>query len=338
MDAYKKAGVDINAGYKLVDEIKQLSHNDALGAFGGMFPLSLGHYQNPVLVSGTDGVGTKLLIAIKAGIHDTIGVDLVAMCVNDVLAQGAKPLFFLDYLGTGHLNQSEAKAILTGVVDGVSQADAKLVGGETAEMPDMYQHGHYDLAGFTVGIADQDKLLKSDNLREGDVLLGLASNGLHSNGFSLVRDILFKQNHYSLDETLPGCQLDLKHELLRPTRIYVKSVLPLIEQGLIQSIAHITGGGLIENVGRILPDHLDAAFNLNSWQVPAIMTNLQKIDHLSFNDMKQTFNLGLGMVLAIHPTDVDRVKAELEKAGETVYQVGKLVSGSKKVVIREDLL
>jgi phosphoribosylformylglycinamidine cyclo-ligase len=213
-----------------------------------------------------------------------------------------------------------------------------LVGGETAEMPDMYQHGHYDLAGFTVGIADRDKLLKSDNLREGDVLLGLASNGLHSNGFSLVRDILFKQNHYSLDETLPGCQLDLKHELLRPTRIYVKSVLPLIEQGLVQSIAHITGGGLIENVGRILPDHLDAAFNLNSWQIPAIMTNLQKIGHLSFDDMKQTFNLGLGMVLAIRPTDVDRVKAELEKAGETVYQVGKLVSGSKKVVIREDLL
>lgn len=338
MDAYKKAGVDINAGYKLVDEIKKLSHNDALGAFGGMFPLALGQYKKPVLVSGTDGVGTKLLVAIQAGLHETIGIDLVAMCVNDVLAQGAKPLFFLDYLGIGHLDQTQAKEILTGVVNGVSQAGAKLVGGETAEMPDMYQHGHYDLAGFTVGIADQDKLLKTTDLQAGDVLLGLASNGLHSNGFSLVRDILFKQHHYSLDDRLPGCELDLKHELLRPTRIYVKSVLPLIEQGLIQSIAHITGGGLIENVGRILPADLNAEFDPTSWKMPAIMKNLQTIGQLSFEDMTNTFNLGLGMVLAVRPADKSQVMAELKQAGETVYQVGKLVTGSKKVVIREDAL
>ncbi|MFD1126401.1 phosphoribosylformylglycinamidine cyclo-ligase [Lentilactobacillus raoultii] len=338
MDAYKKAGVDINAGYKLVDEIKQLSHNDALGSFGGLFPLTLGHYQKPVLVSGTDGVGTKLLVAINAGLHETIGIDLVAMCVNDVLAQGAKPLFFLDYLGIGHLDQTQAKAILTGVVTGTTQAGVKLIGGETAEMPDMYQHGHYDLAGFTVGIADQDRLLAAKNLRTGDVLLGLASNGLHSNGFSLVRDILFKQHHYSLDDQLSGCEGDLKHELLRPTRIYVKSVLPLIEQGLIQSIAHITGGGLIENVGRILPDHLSAEFDSTKWPVPAIMKDLQEIGNLSFDDLKHTFNLGLGMVLAVHPTDVDQVTAELKKAGETVYQAGRLVPGSKKVVIREDSL
>ncbi len=202
-----------------------------LDSFGGLFPLELGTYQNPVLVSGTDGVGTKLLIAIKANLHKTIGIDLVAMCVNDVLAQGAKPLFFLDYLGVGHLDNDKAKDIVSGVVEGVSQAQAKLVGGETAEMPDMYTDGHYDLAGFAVGIADKAKLLSAKNLREGDVLLGLASNGLHSNGFSLVRDILFKQHDYSLDETLPGCELDLKHELLRPTKIYVKSVLPLIDKG-----------------------------------------------------------------------------------------------------------
>lgn len=289
------------------------------------------------MVAGTDGVGTKLLVAIKAGLYETIGIDLVAMCVNDVLAQGAKPLFFLDYLGIGHLEQIQAKKILRGIVDGVSQAEVKLIGGETAEMPDMYQHGHYDLAGFTVGIAEQKQLLKPVNLKEGDVLLGLASAGLHSNGFSLVRDILFKQKHYSLDDKLPGCELDLKHELLRPTRIYVKAVLPLIEQKLVSAIAHITGGGLIENVGRILPDQLNAELDPKSWEIPAIMTNLQKIGHLSFSDMEHTFNLGLGMVLAVHPENVGRVTAELKKSGETVYQIGKLVAGEKKVVIREGL-
>lgn len=336
MDAYKKAGVDINAGYKLVDDIKNLSKNSDLGSFGGLFPLALGAYKNPVLVSGTDGVGTKLLIAIKANLHKTIGIDLVAMCVNDVLAQGAKPLFFLDYLGVGHLDNEKAKDILTGVVEGVSQAQSKLVGGETAEMPDMYTHGHYDLAGFAVGIADQDKLLSSDNLHEGDILLGLASNGLHSNGFSLVRDILFKQNSYSLNDTLSGCDLDLKHELLRPTKIYVKSVLPLVEQGKIASIAHITGGGLPENVARILPEGLSAEFNYGSWKVPAIMKNLEEIGHLSFDDMKHTFNLGLGMVVAVHPEDADDVQSQLTAAGETVNRVGKLISGDKQVIIRKD--
>ncbi|AEB72646.1 phosphoribosylformylglycinamidine cyclo-ligase [Lentilactobacillus buchneri] len=336
MDAYKKAGVDINAGYKLVDDIKNLSNNKDLGSFGGLFPLSLGVYQNPVLVSGTDGVGTKLLIAIKANQHQTIGIDLVAMCVNDVLAQGAKPLFFLDYLGVGHLDNEKAKAILAGVVEGVSQAQAKLVGGETAEMPDMYTHGHYDLAGFAVGIADSDKLLSPDNLREGDVLLGLASNGLHSNGFSLVRDILFKQNAYSLNDQLSGCEHDLKRELLRPTKIYVKSVLPVIEQGKIASIAHITGGGLPENVARILPDNLSAEFEYGSWQVPAIMTDLQEIGHLSFDDLLHTFNLGLGMVIAVHPADADAVESQLKAAGETVSRVGKLISGDKQVIIRKD--
>ncbi len=336
MDAYKKAGVDIEAGYNLVNEIKSLSHNDALGAFGGLFPLSLDRYQKPVLVAGTDGVGTKLLVAIEAGLHETIGIDLVAMCVNDVLAQGAKPLFFLDYLGTGHLDQAQAKAVLTGIIDGVNEAGAKLIGGETAEMPDMYQHGHYDLAGFAVGIADQDRLLKSDDLAAGDVLLGLTSNGLHSNGFSLVRDILFKQHHYALTDTLPGCELDLQHELLRPTRIYVKSVLPLIEQDQITAIAHITGGGLIENVGRILPKDLDAEFDLKTWRVPAIMQQLQAIGHLSFDDMVNTFNLGLGMVLAVKPEKVADVKKALTQQGETVYQVGQLVPGDQKVHVKED--
>lgn len=336
MDAYKKAGVDINAGYKLVDEIKSLSKNSELGAFGGLFPLELGKYKNPVLVSGTDGVGTKLLIAIQAGLNETVGIDLVAMCVNDILAQGAKPLFFLDYLGIGHLDPDNAKKIVAGVVEGVKQAGAKLIGGETAEMPDMYTNGHYDLAGFAVGIADKDKLLNKAALREGDVLLGLGSNGLHSNGFSLVRDILFKQHDYKLADRLPGLDQDLKHELLRPTRIYVKSVLPLVEQGLIGSIAHITGGGLPENVARILPANLAAEFNYGTWPVPPIMNDLQKIGNLSFDDMKHTFNLGLGMVLAVHPENVDQVKTALSEAGEQVYQVGRLVSGFQEVLIRKD--
>ncbi|GHP14952.1 phosphoribosylformylglycinamidine cyclo-ligase [Lentilactobacillus fungorum] len=336
MDAYKKAGVDINAGYKLVNEIKSLSKNTELGAFGGMFPLALGDYREPVLVSGTDGVGTKLLIAIQAGLNETVGIDLVAMCVNDILAQGAKPLFFLDYLGVGHLDPDQAKHIVAGVVKGVSEAGAKLIGGETAEMPDMYTNGHYDLAGFAVGIADQSQLLKKTDLSEGDVLLGLASNGLHSNGFSLVRDILFKQHDYKLTDQLPGLDRDLKHELLRPTRIYVKSVLPLVEQGFIASIAHITGGGLPENVARILPENLAAEFNTNTWPMPAIMTELQKLGQLSFDDMKHTFNLGLGMVLAVHPENVAQVKEALVKSGETVYQVGRLVSGFKEVLIRKD--
>lgn len=336
MDAYKKAGVDINAGYKLVDEIKNLSKNSELGAFGGLFPLELGKYKNPVLVSGTDGVGTKLLIAIQAGLNETVGIDLVAMCVNDILAQGAKPLFFLDYLGIGYLDPDNAKKIVAGVVEGVKQAGAKLIGGETAEMPDMYTNGRYDLAGFAVGIADKDKLLNKAALRQGDVLLGLGSNGLHSNGFSLVRDILFKQHDYKLADQLPGLDQDLKYELLRPTRIYVKSVLPLVEQGLIGSIAHITGGGLPENVARILPENLAAEFNYGSWPVPPIMNDLQKIGQLSFDDMKHTFNLGLGMVLAVHPENVDQVKAALSEAGEQVYQVGRLVSGFQEVLIRKD--
>lgn len=337
MEAYKKAGVDITAGYRLVDTLKQLTHNAELGSFGGMFPLELGTYEEPVLVAGTDGVGTKLLVANQADFNAQVGVDLVAMCVNDILAQGAKPLFFLDYLGTGHLEQDQAAEILRGVVAGVRQAGAVLLGGETAEMPDMYEQGRYDLAGFAVGIADKNKLLTSQKVKKGDVFLGLASNGLHSNGFSLVRDILFKQNDFSLAETLPGCTADLRHELLKPTRIYVKSVYPLVEAGVLHAIAHITGGGLVENVARILPDGLAAEIDLAAWQVPPIMQDLQKLGQLSFADMTQTFNLGLGLVLAVDPSVAAEVKSQLEQAGETVYQVGRIVSGSKEVKIRGEL-
>lgn len=337
MDAYKKAGVDINAGYQLVDQIKNLAHNDSLGSFGGLFTLEIGSYQEPVLVAGTDGVGTKLLIAIQANKNTQVGIDLVAMCVNDVLSQGAKPLFFLDYLGTGHLDQGQAKDIITGVIEGVKQAGAMLLGGETAEMPDMYTTQHYDLAGFAVGIADKQQLLTAENTKNGDVLIGLASNGLHSNGFSLVRDILFKQNNFSLHETLPGYDHDLQTELLKPTRIYVDAVYPLIQQELVHTIAHITGGGLIENVGRILAKDQRAEINVATWPMPKIMHSLQELGQLTFTDMTQTFNLGIGMVLAVDPANVEKVMTLLQESGERVYQIGRVVSGQQEVKLKGEL-
>lgn len=337
MDAYKKAGVDINAGYQLVNQIKNLTQNNTLGSFGGLFPLDIESYQNPVLVAGTDGVGTKLLVAIQAQQNTQVGIDLVAMCVNDVLAQGAKPLFFLDYIGTGHLDTMQAKDILTGVVAGVKQSGAVLLGGETAEMPDMYHDQHYDLAGFAVGIADKAQLLTADNTKAGDVLIGLASNGLHSNGFSLVRDILFKQHNYNLTEILPGYKHDLQTELLKPTRIYVESVYPLIQQNKIHAIAHITGGGLIENVGRILTEKLDAEINVDSWSLPQIMQSLQTLGKLTFADMTKTFNLGIGMVLAVEPQNADFVIKTLTEAGEKAYQIGEIVSGTQQVILKGEL-
>lgn len=337
MDAYKKAGVDINAGYQLVNQIKNLTQNNTLGSFGGLFPLDIESYQNPVLVAGTDGVGTKLLVAIQAQQNTQVGIDLVAMCVNDVLAQGAKPLFFLDYIGTGHLDTMQAKDILTGVVAGVKQSGAVLLGGETAEMPDMYHDQHYDLAGFAVGIADKAQLLTADNTKAGDVLIGLASNGLHSNGFSLVRDILFKQHSYNLTEILPGYKQDLQTELLKPTRIYVESVYPLIQQNKIHAIAHITGGGLIENVGRILTEKLDAEINVDSWSLPQIMQSLQTLGKLTFADMTKTFNLGIGMVLAVEPQNADFVIKTLTEAGEKAYQIGEIVSGTQQVILKGEL-
>lgn len=337
MDAYKKAGVDINAGYQLVSQIKNLTQNEALGSFGGLFPLDIGPFQNPVLVAGTDGVGTKLLVAIQANQNTQVGIDLVAMCVNDVLAQGAKPLFFLDYIGTGHLDAIQTKDILTGVVAGVKQAGTVLLGGETAEMRDMYHDQHYDLAGFAVGIADKKQLLLADNTQVGDVLIGIASNGLHSNGFSLVRNILFKQHDYTLTDTLPGHQQDLQTELLKPTRIYVDSVYPLVQQNQIHAIAHITGGGLIENVGRILNGKLDAEINVDAWPLPQIMQSLQTLGQLTFSDMTNTFNLGIGMVLAVDAKHVKYVINALQQAGEQAYQIGKLIPGTQQVNLEGEL-
>lgn len=335
-DAYKKAGVDLNAGYEVLKTIKQMSGNTQLGGFGGLFPLANATAKtDPVLVAGTDGVGTKLLVAIEADQHTTIGIDLVAMCVNDILAQGATPQFFLDYLGLGHTNQARVKAILAGVVTGCQQAHTLLIGGETAEMPDMYGQTHYDLAGFAVGIAERADLLQPENVQAGDLLIGLPSNGLHSNGFSLVRDILFKQHAFTLDHVFEELGHDLQTELLRPTKIYVDSVLPLLQQKAVASIAHITGGGLIENVARALPHGLSAQFDPASWPVPPIMTLLASLGGLTDEDLRSTFNLGLGMVLIVHPEHLADVEASLTVNNQPYYQVGHVTTAKEAVVFQE---
>ncbi|MFC6290080.1 phosphoribosylformylglycinamidine cyclo-ligase [Levilactobacillus angrenensis] len=335
-DAYKKAGVDLTAGYAALKTVKQLSGNDQLGAFGGLFPLADQDLTaDPVLVAGSDGVGTKLLVAIAAQQHTTIGIDLVAMCVNDVLAQGARPLFFLDYLGLGKTESTRVQAILTGVVEGCRQAGAQLIGGETAEMPDMYTQDHYDLAGFAVGLANRRDLLTPANVRAGDVLIGLPSNGLHANGFSLVRDILFKQHAFALTDEFSELGHSLQAELLRPTQIYVDSVWPLLIRHRVASMAHITGGGLIENVARALPTGLSAEFAWGSWPVPAIMPLLGELGQLTPQDLRETFNLGLGMVLVVHPEERAATLAQLAANRQPAYQVGRVVTGDTPVVFKE---
>lgn len=332
MNRYQQAGVDVNAGYELVKKIKadvaatrRPGMIGNIGSFGGMFDFGQLAYKHPMLVSGTDGVGTKLLVAQKMNKHDTVGIDAVAMCVNDLLAQGAEPLYFLDYIATGHNNPDRLASVVHGVSLGCRQAGAALVGGETAEMPDMYGHDEYDLAGFATGIVDKDELLDASRPQEGDVLLGLASSGIHSNGFSLVRQILFADHNVDLQEkpALLGGQT-IGSAILEPTRIYVKAVLPLIRDNLVEGISHITGGGLIENVPRMFADELQAVIQRDTWPVLPIFKYLTQLGRLSEDDLWRTFNMGLGMVLAVKAANVVQVKKALTNAGEHVYQVGYL--------------
>lgn len=345
MNRYKDAGVDVNAGYELVRRIKgavastkRPGYVGNIGGFGGLFDLDSLGYKHPVLVSGTDGVGTKLMIAQKMGKNDTVGIDVVAMCVNDVLAQGAEPLFFLDYIACGHNDPALLAEVVQGVAEGCKQSGSSLIGGETAEMPDMYAADEYDLAGFTVGVAEKDHLLSVDTPQEGDILLGLASTGVHSNGFSLVRKILFKDHDVDLNdkpEELKGKSVG--ESLLAPTKIYVKEVLPLIRQDLVHGVAHITGGGLIENVPRMFNDGLQAQITAGSWDVPDIFNYLRKLGDLSDEDCCQTFNMGVGMILAVPAEAKADAIRELQAAGEKVFEVGKLVKrpeGAEKVRIK----
>ena len=315
---YKEAGVDIDAGDALVEHIKPLAKSTdrrgvmgGLGGFGGLFDLKAAGFKDPILVSGTDGVGTKLMVAIKAGIPDTVGIDLVAMCVNDIVVQGAEPLFFLDYYATGHLDVETGRRIVSGIAEGCRRAGCALIGGETAEMPGMYSDGDFDLAGFSVGAAERDQLLPRTDIAPGDVVLGLASSGVHSNGYSLVRKIVERGGGYDMQK------------LLEPTRIYVKPLIAAIRgTGAIKGLAHITGGGLPGNVPRCLPDGLRARLDARTWKPAPIFAWLQKTGVVPTDDMLRTFNCGIGMIVVVAKEDVAKVTKALADADETVSQIG----------------
>lgn len=328
---YKQAGVDIDAGNQAVKMIKEDVESTfgpevmtGLGSFGALFKADFSNYKNPVLVSGTDGVGTKLKLAFKLDIHQTIGIDLVAMSVNDILAQGAKPLFFLDYLATGKLEPQKAAEIVKGIAAGCKEAGAALIGGETAEMAGFYQAGEYDLAGFAVGIVDQQEMITGAEIKAGDLIIGLKSNGLHSNGFSLARAALFEKANFDYRAEVEGLENNLGQELLKPTKIYVKTVLALLEKFKLKGIAHITGGGLSENLPRILAPDLKAEIKKASWQPQAIFKLIQEAGEITEKEMYRTFNMGIGMTLVIAKEDKDKVLAELEKMGEQACLIGEI--------------
>ncbi|MCD2254981.1 phosphoribosylformylglycinamidine cyclo-ligase [Listeria marthii] len=339
-NAYSKAGVDVEAGYQVVERIKKhvarterMGAIGALGSFGGMFDLSSLNLKEPVLVSGTDGVGTKLLLAIEADKHDTIGIDCVAMCVNDILAQGAEPLFFLDYIATGKTDPVKMEQIVKGVADGCEQAGAALIGGETAEMPDMYGADDYDLAGFTVGAVEKQKLITEGAVKAGDTLIGIPSSGIHSNGYSLVRKIFFKDNDFALDAELAELEVPLAEELLKPTRIYVKPVLEVLKQVDVHGITHVTGGGFVENLPRMLTEDLAVKVELGSWPVLPIFDVMKKYGQLKELEMYEIFNMGIGMVLAVAKADVEKTLEVLVQNGEAAYVIGEVTTRESEAVI-----
>ncbi|CAM1648430.1 phosphoribosylformylglycinamidine cyclo-ligase [Bartonella apis] len=338
---YADAGVNIDAGNLMVEKIKPIvkttqraGSDTELGGFGGLFDLKAAGFKDPVLVAANDGVGTKLKIAIDAGIHDTVGIDLVAMCVNDLIVQGAEPLFFLDYFATGKLQPDEGAAIVSGIAEGCRQAGAALIGGETAEMPGMYKNGDYDLAGFAVGAAERGTLLPSNDIHEGDVILGLASTGLHSNGFSLVRRIVEKSG---LDLKSPAPfdkKVSLGEALLTPTRIYVRSLLAVLKKYRgIKALAHITGGGFPENIPRVLPKTLAAELNLSSIHVPPVFSWLAEQGNIAEHEMLRTYNCGIGMVVVVEAKNATDISTALEQQGEKVTKLGAIASRTDKGVI-----
>ena len=330
---YKGAGVDIEAGNRFVDMIKPLVKSTNrpevltdIGGFGGLFSLNKDKYHSPVLVSSTDGVGTKLKLAFQLDRHNTVGIDLVAMCVNDVIVQGAEPLFFLDYLATGMLAPEKAAEIVEGIAEGCRQAGCALVGGETAELPGFYNDGEYDLAGFTVGVVDRDAIIDGSSIQVGEVLIGIASNGLHSNGYSLARRIISERLEGGLEAVLPELGESLGDALLRPTRIYVKSILNLLRDFTIQGMAHITGGGLLENVPRILPRHCKAVIRKDAWPKPPLFEILREAGNLEEKELFRTFNYGIGMVLVVRKDDADDILSRLHGLDEQAYVIGEIAA------------
>jgi len=339
--SYKDAGVDISLANQIVEKIKPLINKTSIpgvlggiGGFGGLFSLAEQKYKEPVLVSGTDGVGTKLKVAFALNKHDTIGIDLVAMSVNDIITCGAKPLFFLDYISMGKLSEKVIVELVKGISEGCKMADCALLGGETAEMPGFYPEGEYDLAGFAVGVVEKSQIIDGREIKEGDSVIGIASNGLHSNGFSLVRKVLFESNKYKIDDKVSSFEEYLGEELLRPTRIYVSPVLHLLEKYKILGIAHITGGGIVENIPRILPEEVSIRIDQKSWSIPSIFTFLQKEGEISDEEMYRTFNMGIGMVLIVSQNDASKVMNELKMVRYDSYLIGEVIKGNKQIVIR----
>ena len=341
--SYARAGVSIAAGNALVQAIKPLVRatrrpgaDAEIGGFGGFFDLRAAGYQDPLLVAANDGVGTKLKLAIDSGRHDTVGIDLVAMCVNDLMVQGAEPLFFLDYFACAKLDTGIAERVIAGIAEGCRVAGCALIGGETAEMPGMYAAGDYDLAGFAVGAVERAQALTDTRVAAGDVLLGLASSGIHSNGYSLVRRLAADKG-WRLDRPALFDQERLLIDwLMEPTRIYVKPLLPLIRAGSVTALAHITGGGLLENVPRVLPEGLHARIDARAWPQPRLMAFLQAQGNIEPEEMARTFNCGIGMVVAVRAGDADAVTGALEAAGETVFRVGDVQEGARGCTVAGD--
>lgn len=338
---YADSGVSIDAGNALVKAIGPIARSTArpgadaeLGGFGGFFDLKAAGYSDPLIVAANDGVGTKLKLAIEAGRHDGVGIDLVAMCANDLIVQGAEPLFFLDYYATGKLDNDVAATVVSSIAEGCRQAGCALIGGETAEMPGMYSAGDYDLAGFCVGAVDRDKVLTGSDIEPGDIVLGIASSGVHSNGFSLVRRII-ADDGWNLDERLPGSDnRTLAEVLLEPTRIYVRCLLPLVQEQRVKGLAHITGGGLLENLPRVLPEGCHAVVDAGRWQLPPIFALLQEGGRIAPEEMARTFNCGVGMVVIVAPDEASSVAEALTAAGESAFEIGRIESGRRGCTVQ----
>lgn len=338
---YADAGVDIDAGNKAVDLMKEsvrASYRPEvigdLGGFGGLFALDTKKYKEPILVSGTDGVGTKLKLAFLMNQHGSVGQDAVAMCVNDILVQGAEPLFFLDYIAVDKVDSQKVADIVKGVADACKESGCALIGGETAEMHGFYAKDEYDIAGFCVGVVERSKMITGNKVKTGDILLGLPSSGVHSNGFSLVRKICFEVMGFTVDTQIPEFGCTLGEKLLTPTRLYPKTCLPLLEKFDLHGMVHITGGGFYDNIPRILPKNCNAEIDAAAWEVPVVFKKLQEWGNVPVKEMYRTFNMGVGMVLVLDPAEADAVRAHLREHGETFYELGKIVPGHKETVMK----
>jgi phosphoribosylformylglycinamidine cyclo-ligase len=343
-NAYKNAGVDIDAGYESVERIKKHVERTkrkgmlgSLGGFGGMFDLSELGLKEPVLVSGTDGVGTKLKLAFMADKHDTIGIDCVAMCVNDIVVQGAEPLYFLDYIACGKALPEKIESIVKGVADGCEMAGAGLVGGETAEMPGLYEADEYDIAGFAVGACEKSQIVTGDEISAGNMLVGLSSSGIHSNGYSLVRKIFFEDHSYDLDMYMPQLGSTLGEALLTPTKIYVKPVLEAMKKFSIKGMSHITGGGFIENIPRMLPEGLGADIDPTKWKQPEIFNVLEELGSIPRQEMYNIFNMGIGFVIALDASEAEEAVKFFNKIGEEAYLIGRVTSGGGVRIIEGEM-